>query len=97
MEIKGFVKFVQSLQQKKNRIEKGMFVIEGDKMVRELMLSGVKTKFLAATGEWLKANHPVIPRQVECMQLKAEELKKTSSLSTPNQVIAIAEIPAAQL
>jgi RNA methyltransferase, TrmH family len=93
MELRSFVKLARSLQQKKIRQEKGLFVIEGDKMVRELMLSGLKTRFLAGTEEWMNDNNSIIPGQAACLQLMPDELKKASSLSTPNLVMAVAEIP----
>jgi RNA methyltransferase, TrmH family len=93
MELRSFVKLARSLQHKKTRQEKGLFIIEGDKMVRELLLSGLSTRYLAGTEEWMSINHSIIPQHVSCLQLMPEELKKASSLSTPNLVMAVAEIP----
>lgn len=85
MVTKGEVKYIQSLYQKKNRIEAGVFVVEGPKLVEELLQSSFEVKGVYATEAWSKAN----PR-VAVTEVSEQELEKISHHQTPNQVLAIA-------
>ena len=49
-------KFIISLQKKKVRDEEKLFVIEGDKLVREFLASGIPVNSLIAKPEFLKFN-----------------------------------------
>lgn len=83
-----------SLQKKKIREEERLYVIEGDKMVREYLDSGNKVRILVAVPEFLNSL-PMISRQgaVEIIQAGFEELKKISSLKTPHNALAVIEMP----
>lgn len=63
-----------------------VFVVEGVKMVDELLASDVTIRALCATHEWTEA-HP----GVDAMEVTAEELDRISGLKTPNQVWALCE------
>ncbi len=89
---KAQIKYIQSLQHKKNRQKFGQFVAEGDKIVQELVVSGQPVKAVYATDAWLAA-HPV-PAGIAVEAVGADALKQMSSLSTPNQALALADIPA---
>ena len=47
------VKLILSLQKRKVREENSLFVIEGDKMVREYLLAGNRVMLLAGKPEWI--------------------------------------------
>ena len=85
---KNQVKYIQSLGQKKWRDSEQVFVAEGPKLVKELLLAeNCKIIQLYALKEWLdssKADAPTI-------EVSVDELQKISQLSTPNQVLAIAK------
>ena len=51
---KSTVKLIQSLKQQKFRKEHGLFVVEGRKMVEELLQSNMKTLCLYATERFLR-------------------------------------------
>lgn len=89
---KNRIKFVSSLQQKKFREESGFFVVEGEKMVQELLQSGWAIESLYATEDWLSkyGNHALALTPEE---ITGFELEKMSSLKTPNQVLAVVPIP----
>jgi TrmH family RNA methyltransferase len=80
------LKDIQSLTDKKNRDEAGLFVAEGPKIVSELLLLFPQQiqKIYAVPG-WQPAGAASIPVE----RLTEGELKKISGLQTPNEVIAV--------
>jgi TrmH family RNA methyltransferase len=85
MVTKSEVKYIQSLYQKKNRIEEGVFVVEGPKLVEELLQSSFEIKNIYAVAAWRQANP-----QVAATEVTEQELEKLSHHQTPNQVLAVA-------
>lgn len=85
---KNEIKFIKSLQQKKYRIEYKSFVVEGEKMVDELIASDYNIKYIFAIEEWKPKTDKAIPL---LQNISLKELKTVSSLKTPNKVLAIAE------
>ena len=79
------IKLINSLKRKKNRIEEGLFVVEGEKNVEELLHSNFQTLSIYATNEWIN--------KVEHIKVSVKELDRISSLSTPNRVLALVKIP----
>ena len=79
-------KFVNSLKQKKFRNQHHCFVVEGVKMVEELLLSDFKIDTIYALSDWA-TQHPKLKVEV----ISEKELKSISSLVTPNKVIAIVQ------
>ena len=87
---KNDIKNIKSLELKKFRDEKRLFVAEGHRLVGEL-LGVFKCALLAATDEWL-AGHTRIPAdRVEAVT--ADELKRASLLRSPQDVLAVFCIP----
>ena len=79
------IKLINSLKRKKNRIEEGLFVVEGEKNVEELLQSSFQILDIYATNNWSNEwEHHIISEK---------ELGRISSLSTPNKVIALVKIP----
>lgn len=83
--------FVNSLKQKKFREEHQLFIAEGVKIVPELFSSSVKVKQVFATPEFFKKHVP--PADAVCHELKEQELERISALTSPNEVLALCEIP----
>jgi len=77
-------KFVNSLKQKKFRNQHNCFIVEGFKMVEELLLSNFETETIFALSDWA-THHPNLKVEV----ISENELNSISSLITPNKVIAI--------
>ena len=83
---KATVKYIQSLHHKKFRDEEAVFVAEGPKLVGELLAG--KT-FVCRNVYALKSwEHQTAPA---AEMIEGFELEKISSLSTPNQVLAVFE------
>ena len=84
-------KMILSLQKRKVREENSLFVIEGDKMVREYITSGNRVSILAGKPEWLDGeSETVIGGADEIVTVSYEELRRISSLKTPHNVLAVA-------
>lgn len=94
---KAQIKYIQSLQHKKYRQKFGQFIAEGDKIVQELLRSGKDVQAVYATRDWL-LDHRGLAESATGMDVQEVEppaLKQMSSLSTPNQALALVNIPPA--
>ncbi len=83
---KAKIKFIHSLELKKNRTAEGLFVAEGPKVVRELMRVA-SPRLVVACEAWLRENRP--PAETEVLCVSDEELQKASLLKTPQQVVGV--------
>ena len=87
---KSKIKDIQSLAGKKQRDEKGLFLLEGPKLVQELLLQHRNLAVeIFANSSWLKENEAMLGR-VPFTEVSASQLESISQLSTPNQVLAVA-------
>jgi TrmH family RNA methyltransferase len=92
---KNRIRHLNSLKIKKFRESNGQFVIEGDKIVRDLLhRSLLQVEWLCATPEWLHNNRDLISDRVkEVTEAGPEELSRVSSFETPPPVLAVMNIP----
>jgi TrmH family RNA methyltransferase len=91
---KNRLRFIVSLQKKKIRDEQNLFVIEGDKLVKEFLNSDMKVISLLAKPEFLASlSEDIQGRIKEVEPVSCEELKQISSLKTPHNAIALIERP----
>jgi len=90
---KNKTKFINSIKKKKYRELYHCFFAEGEKLVDELLRSKIQITDILSTSEWLEKNKQNIPSEIEISEITDAELKKISSLSTPNKVLAIAKQP----
>ena len=88
---KALLKFISSLELKKNRKESGLFVAEGRKTVTDLIEAGIIAEKIIATQEWLAENRLQCNAQV--IEVTDDELKRASFLRTPQGVIGIFRQP----
>lgn len=89
------VKFISSLQQKKNRKEHQLFVVEGVKITEEIFNSSFKIHSLYAIDEWITLNKTLLKNisAEKVFEISEKELAQISGLSQPNQVVAVLEVP----
>lgn len=85
------IKLITSLSKKKYRKQHGLFVAEGVKVVNELLTSGLKLSVLFCTSDF--KHH--LDAKVE--EISEKDLKKISTLKSPNKVLALFEIPEVNL
>jgi RNA methyltransferase, TrmH family len=90
---KNKTKFINSIKKKKYRELSQSFFAEGEKLVDELLLSEIQITDILSTSDWLDKNKHKISSDIEITEITDVELKKISSLSTPNKVFAIAKQP----
>lgn len=83
------LKYIQSLGQKKFRDEHRVFVAEGPKAVAELLSEDkAEIREIFAVSDWLETYHKLTSK-AQVHEITKAELERISSLSTPNQVLAI--------
>ncbi|MCU0409547.1 MAG: RNA methyltransferase [Bacteroidales bacterium] len=81
---------ILSLRNKKEREESKAFVAEGDKIVREFILSGHKIISLVAKPEFIGSLPSGCLKDMdEIIPVSFRELKSVSSLKTPHNAIAV--------
>lgn len=88
---KNQIKFLHALKQKKFREENQLFIAEGNKIISELLDSAIIVKqvySLAPAISKIKKK-----QEVEYIEIKQAELERISSLTTPNEMLAVCEIP----
>ena len=79
-------KVITSLSQKKYRQKHQLFIAEGVKVVEEFLKSSYELEILFSTDPYFSF--------LDCfVQVTNQELKKISSLKTPNKVLALFKIP----
>lgn len=88
MVTKSELKYIQSLSDKKVRLESGCFIAEGVKLVGEMIAAGYPLKAVYALDSWVSPDETL-----EVTRIEAFELEKMSLLQTPNQVLAVAMMP----
>ena len=91
-------KRIRSLHQKKLRDQSGLFLAEGNKLIRDLLVCGSitseNTDLLCCTSDWLEINRKIIRLDPALIvETDPEELKKVTTLVTPPDVIAVLSKP----
>ena len=82
---KNQIKLIRSLSLKKNRQKHGLFVVEGEKLVNEILASDWEVESIYATKEWLGSDAFIVSKN---------ELNRISSLKSPNKVLAVVKVKA---
>ncbi len=95
---KNKIKHVQSLKRSKFRKEYNEFVVEGEKIVSELIASDHKVKSVFALDSWIQNNQDLIERnQLKTERISTKELERISFLKMPNKALAVVESPSYNL
>tara|TARA_B100000123_G_scaffold156504_1_gene115815 strand:+ start:112 stop:828 length:717 start_codon:yes stop_codon:yes gene_type:complete len=79
------IKRINKLHRKVNRKRIGQFIVEGDKCVKELLLSTYNVTELYAVKEWINTVD-----NTKVKYVSRSNLQRISSLKTANKVIAVA-------
>ncbi len=96
---KAEIKRISRYKQSKFRNQDGLFVVEGEKMLEELLDSNYEIATIYATKQWIDNNKSKIQEKSlsnKIMEASEEDLNKITLLSTPNQVYALAKMPQTQ-
>lgn len=89
---KNVISEIRALHLLKNRREQGLFIAEGEKVVGELIQSGLGIKWIACL-ESLVNHFQNITSGVEIFDVNESELNKISLLQSPNKVLAVGMLP----
>jgi TrmH family RNA methyltransferase len=89
---KSQISLVKSLQQKKFRREHQLFVAEGHKSVMEFIASGYKIQVVYHTSVY-DAKLYKLSKKVNFQDISVAEMQKMSSLTTPQEVLAVIHLP----
>ena len=84
---KNKIKWIRSLQMKKTRDEEGLYVIEGEKMIEELIHSFPNLIHTLIHTADFKMNFSLSSAEVYCVNQL--ELEQASGLKTPNKALAV--------
>jgi RNA methyltransferase, TrmH family len=88
---KNQIKQIQALHLKKNREQENLFMVEGVKLVNEFVQDkSFEVKSVYATEEYIQQYKNLLnSNNVSYTEVSAEDLKKISLQTNPNQVLAI--------
>ncbi|HAK00197.1 MAG TPA: RNA methyltransferase [Bacteroidales bacterium] len=86
-------KYLSSLQQKKFQLQHGVFVVEGEKIVRELLGSDMEVQGLYALSDELAALGNATQRAKAVFEVSASDMDRISHLKTPGRILAVAKRP----
>ena len=90
---KNDVKELQSLRSTKGRKESGIFAIEGNKLVEELLKSNFKINNIFTTEQWVEKN-PVFANKIADYELvTSKQMEQISNFVTPPGIFATAMMP----
>ena len=91
---KSDIKYIQSLAHKKFRDEERLFIVEGVKMVEELISSASDNiDRVFATKNWVERQLPNSVVTKLTVVIEEHELAKISQHKTPNEVLALVKFP----
>ena len=91
---KSDIKYIQSLAHKKFRDEERLFIVEGVKMVEELISSASDNiDRVFATKNWVERQLPNTVVNKLTVVIEEHELAKISQHKTPNEVLALVKFP----
>jgi len=91
---KSTIKLIKSLALKKFRIKENLFLVEGDKIVSEVLDSDYLVEKLFATNSYLISNKEKCKKAKLCVKVSHHDIKKASHLKNPQNCLALCAIPA---
>ena len=89
---KAKIKLIKSLDSKRKRKEAGVFVVEGVKMVDEMLSSSFNVKEVYYTDK-CDISTLLVNSSCQIEQISGSEMERISNLNTPATVLATVEIP----
>lgn len=85
------IKYLASLRYKKFRVMHQQFLMEGDKIVKDLLLNPqVVINQVIATGSWIDINMPLLTKPAtEVVEATESDMERITTLETPPPAIAL--------
>jgi TrmH family RNA methyltransferase len=91
---KSTIKLIKSLALKKFRIKENLFLVEGDKIVSEVLDSDYLVEKLFVTNSYLISNKEKCKKARLFTEVSPSDIKKASQLKNPQNCLALCRIPA---
>lgn len=85
---KNKLKFFGSFASKKVRVEQGLYVVEGNKMIDELLVSHHKIHSIVARSEWI-ADYSDKLEHIDVYEASAKDIETISLLKSPQEAWAL--------
>jgi len=89
---KASVRYVKSLQDKKQRQKYSQFIVEGEKSITELLKSRFRVDVIYALDEWLSQNSTLL-KGFSVESVSYHELKQMSAHQSPQKALAVVDFP----
>ncbi len=87
---KGQIQLIRELHQKEGRRSQGLFIVEGEKLLSELIESTFKIQAIYHTADY---DLTIVKKAGNSVQVSQKELERISALKSPNKVLATVMIP----
>ena len=91
---KAQISRLRGLRLKKNREDESCYVVEGPKVVAELLAAGQPLSEIYATPDWTE---PDASPPVAVMRITATEMRRISHFPTPSTVLAVGRLARSEL
>ena len=91
---KNTIKLIKSLAIKKIRAKENLFLVEGDKIVAEVLESKFQVEKLYATSTFIVKNESRIKNSRIVTEVNREDINQASLMKNPQNSIAICTLPA---
>jgi TrmH family RNA methyltransferase len=91
---KNQIKFICSLHQKKNREDEGLFLVEGDKIVQEVLFQdNYKIQAVVALKDWLTENSQILDhKKYSIYECNEDDLSKITNFKTHGKVLLLVHV-----
>jgi TrmH family RNA methyltransferase len=87
---KAKIKLIKSLHEKKYRNEHGLFLVEGEKSIKELLQSDFRIEHILGTKKFFEENINVLQnKDITCDTVERAEIEKVSSLESNDSALAV--------
>lgn len=87
---KAKIKLIKSLHNKKDRNEHGLFLVEGEKSVEELLESDFKIESILGTKEFFASHAKIIElKNITCDIVEQNEIEKVSTFESNDSALAV--------
>ena len=90
---KNDVKELQALRATKGRKERGVFAIEGNKLVEELLKSNFRVNNIFATEQWVEKNSVFAKKIADYELITSKQMEQISNFVTAPGIFATAMMP----
>ncbi|MCQ2374689.1 MAG: RNA methyltransferase [Salinivirgaceae bacterium] len=87
------IKLIKTLDSKKSRRENGLFVVEGEKMIKELLTSKFDVVEIFATQPLFNELSQLTRKGQIISEISEKDLNRISFLKTPNQALGLVRLP----